>query len=189
MDAQAISPDTTDCLALAMLFRRTARLLSRAHHSRDHAHHAQEHVMALVGQHGSINQSDMQEMLDVRSSSLSELLAKLEKAGRIVRERNPRDRRGFVISAAAENAVGKAHETGGFDGAMRESAETLFGVLDEAERRQLWNLLQKLGAPLKDMEESFHEHGPGFHYHGHHGHHGRRGRDDRKRQHPHGDEE
>lgn len=157
MNEQNDSPAPIDCLDLAMLFRRTSRLMARAHYSRDHARHAQEHVLSIVRHRGGISQAELLEMLDVRSASLSELLTKLERAGRIVRERNPEDRRGFVISpAAGSTEPGGRLPDGAPDDAVRESAKSLFGMLDQKERRQLWTLLNKLIAPLQDVEAGPH---------------------------------
>ncbi|WP_300155268.1 MarR family transcriptional regulator [Solidesulfovibrio sp.] len=155
MSAQNDAPDAVDSLELAMLLRRVARRMARFHHGRDQGRQAQEHVLALVRRHGGMSQAELLERLDVRSSSLSELLAKLEKAGRVVRERNPEDRRGFVVTAAGDG------ERESPDGAMRQSAEVLFGVLDGQERRQLRALLEKLVAPLREVDDGPHGRGPG----------------------------
>lgn len=149
---------------LGMLFHRAARLLARAYHRRDHAHHAQEHVLGIVRERGSITQAELLEILDVRSSSLSEVLAKLERAGLITRERNEADRRGFVISPT-DKAAGQEGEQGGMAG-----VSPLFACLDDAERAQLAGLLRKLTANLEDDplchgECHGHGHGPG-HAHG-----------------------
>ncbi|NDY58410.1 winged helix-turn-helix transcriptional regulator [Desulfovibrio sulfodismutans] len=170
-----------ECLDLAMLFRRASRLMARAHYSRDHAGHAQEHVLSIVRHRGGISQAELLAILDVRSASLSELLTKLEKAGRIVRKRNPEDRRGFVISPLAGSAEpGEQPPGDGPDDAMRESAATLFGVLNPKERQQLWNLLNKLIAPLQDMETGPHGSRRGFDKR-HGGRHGRNGGPGRRR--------
>jgi DNA-binding MarR family transcriptional regulator len=180
MDTQDDSPSAIDSLDLAMLFRRASRLLARAHYSRDHAGHAQEHVLSILRHRHGISQAKLLEMLDVRSASLSELLAKLEKAGRIVRERNPKDRRGFVILPVQGNTEpGRQPPDGGPDDALRESATNLFGVLDHEERQQLWTLLNKLIAPLQDVEAGPHGRRSGFGDRqggrcGHRGGHGRR---------------
>jgi DNA-binding MarR family transcriptional regulator len=203
MDARqndAPVPEGDECLELAMLFRRTSRLMARAYHQAcghgegpgsfhegcgrggcgrlgharlGHARlgHAQEHVLSIVLRRGSVTQAELMAMLDVRSASLSEILAKLERAGRIMRERNPEDRRGFVISPApgelGQDGLPKVLES---DADSRASAQRLFGVLDEAERSQLRALLEKLAAPLGDAESERrgpgrgpgHGHGRGF---------------------------
>jgi DNA-binding MarR family transcriptional regulator len=176
---------------LVALFRRASRLMARIFHRRDHAHHAQEHVLAILREHGSMRQGDLLEILDVRSSSLSEVLAKLQRQGLIQRNRDERDKRAFIISATSRDADAGRPDAG------RESADFLFSCLDAEERRQLAALLGKLIAfleqdpmggddacgfhgrarrmlPRADGDSPFHSHGP--HRPWRHGHAGRCGR-------------
>ena len=131
---------------LGMLFHRTARLMARAYHRRDHAHHAQNHVLSIIREHGSINQGELLEILDVRSSSLSEVLGKLELNGLITRARNEKDRRSFVVTATeqAETAPTSLGDS------EQESSNALFSCLDDTEREQLRNILEKIADSLKD---------------------------------------
>jgi DNA-binding MarR family transcriptional regulator len=130
---------------LAALFHRVTRLMARAFHRRDNAHHAQARVLELLLQRGPISQAELLEILDVRASSLSELLAKLERGGRIRRTRNEQDRRSFIIEAVDDAGQGAAMGDRG-----REVSEALFAPLDQQERAQLRGLLLKLMAPLAD---------------------------------------
>ena len=125
---------------LVVLFRRASRLMARASHRRDHSHHAQEHVLSIIRQYGSINQSDLLEILDVRSSSLSEVLGKLERNGLIARERNEQDKRSFVISAIDHEA---SRETGPHS-SSEENVDFLFACLGDEEREQLTGILNKI---------------------------------------------
>lgn len=136
---------------LAHLFRYTSRLLARAYHGRrhgshgGHARHAQGKVLSIIGESGPISQGDLLNLLDVRSSSLSELLAKLERNGLVKRERNEADRRSFIVSATeAADALLAAREEGGQD-----IAESLFSCLDSEEKAALQAILRKLVASLK----------------------------------------
>jgi len=133
-----------DDAGLAHLFRHTSRLMARVFHRRDHAHHAQHRVLALLLANGPMNQRDLLELLDVRSSSLSEVLAKLEAGGLITRERNPEDRRGFIISITPEGRemLGDTPERTGSDG--------FFACLDETEKEQLRAILAKIADALRD---------------------------------------
>ncbi len=131
---------------LAFLFRRASRMMARGYHRRAHAHHAQEHVLSLIRQEGPIKQSELLEILDVRSSSLSEVLGKLERNGWIERRRNENDKRSFVISAVSDVPGTPSGEPEG----NRENADGLFACLDAAERGQLGGLLQKLIGSLEN---------------------------------------
>lgn len=132
--------------SLAVLFRRTSRLLARAYHRRDRPHHAQARVLSIVAERGSMPQRELLELLDVRSSSLSEVLAKLERSGLIKRERDPEDRRGFVVTAVTDAAP----FTKGDEDADLDGADDLFACLDDLERGQLRSILRKLAAALHD---------------------------------------
>lgn len=152
----------TDGVELAELFHRVARLMARRGCGGPHGRHAQARVLRLLRERGPMRQGELLEMLDVRSASLSELLAKLERNGRIARERDDRDRRGFVV-----RVIDNPAETGGFDapGEPDESNESnesgmvaggsedpgcsSFAGLDEDERAQLRGLLLKLAATLE----------------------------------------
>ena len=158
---------------LALLFRRASRMMARSFHRRAHAHHAQEHVLSIIREQGPMKQSALLELLDVRSSSLSEVLGKLERNGLIERRRDEKDKRSFVIRAI-QNAVPAAVMQ---DDGVRESADALFDCLEEAERSQLGTLLEKIIDSLKhdrlcgEGEEELCERGR--HRHNHLEHRGR----------------
>ncbi|WP_207263992.1 MarR family transcriptional regulator [Desulfovibrio sp. Huiquan2017] len=128
---------------LAGLFRLASRLMARASHRRDHAHHAQYQVLSILLENGPMPQGELLEILDVRSSSLSELLRKLEDRGLILRERNEADRRSFIISPT-DAARALAPADNGAD------ADSPFDRLDEDERGQLRTILGKLVASLRE---------------------------------------
>ena len=128
---------------LAGLFRLASRLMARASHRRDFSHHAQHQVLSILLDNGPMPQGELLEILDVRSSSLSELLRKLEDRELILRERNPEDRRGFIISPT-DQARALAPDNGG------DNTDALFDCLDEAERGQLRTILGKLVASLRE---------------------------------------
>lgn len=128
---------------LAGLFRLASRLMARASHRLDSAHHAQHQVLSILLENGPMPQGELLEILDVRSSSLSELLRKLEDRELILRERNPEDRRGFIISPT-DLARTLAPDNDG------NEADSQFDCLDEAERDQLRTILGKLVATLRE---------------------------------------
>lgn len=129
---------------LAMLFRRTSRLMARAYHRQDHAPHAQFAVLNIINRQGPISRAELLEMLDVRSASLSEVLQKLERNDLIQRERNELDRRGFVLSAT-ERGKKMAEQTSD----EVPVAHTLFHCLSTAEQQQLRYILSKLADSLQ----------------------------------------
>ncbi|EGB15622.1 transcriptional regulator, MarR family [Pseudodesulfovibrio mercurii] len=128
---------------LAGLFRLASRLMARAGHRRDLAHHAQHQVLSILLENGPMPQGELLEILDVRSSSLSELLRKLEDRGLILRERNEEDRRSFIISPTDQ---ARALDTDG----NGTDADNQFDCLDQAERDQLRTILGKLVNSLRE---------------------------------------
>lgn len=137
--------------ALAGLFRRASRLMARAAHRLEHggpghAGHAQERVLAIVRERGGMSQRELLDLLDVRSASLSEVLAKLERNGLIARRRDDADRRGFTVAVTDKGEAACSGQAG----LSGENAATLFVGLDPAERETLGRLLAKLVASLED---------------------------------------
>ncbi len=142
-------PAPVEAMDLVVLFRRASRIMDRESHRRDHAHHAQDHVLSVIREHNSINQGELLEILDVRSSSLSEMLRKLEGKGLVVRQRDERDRRSFVVSATEQPRFQhRGH------GKSRESADSLFACLDAGERSQFRDMLLKIIASLEEAPQS-----------------------------------
>ena len=128
---------------LGHLFRHTSRLMARAFHRRDNAGHAQARVLSILRERGPMSQRDLLALLDVRSSSLSEILSKLEAGGLIARERNPDDRRGFILSATGAGLA--LSET---DADAREP--DFFACLDAPEKAQLAAILTKIATALRE---------------------------------------
>jgi DNA-binding MarR family transcriptional regulator len=148
---------------LAGLFRRALKAMFRSRHRRGHAQHAQGHALSILKEKAFMSQRDLMETLNVRSASLSEILAKLERNGFITRERSEQDNRGFILYATEQGrAMAEEHKK-----EYLEHAETIFAPLSAAERRQLGELLEKIITPLeKDASGQDAEHGHG-HGHGH----------------------
>jgi DNA-binding MarR family transcriptional regulator len=157
--------------ALVGLFRRALKAMSRAHHNRGNTQHAQAKVLAILKEREPMSQRDLMEMLNVRSASLSEILAKLERNDLITRERSDQDKRNFIISVTEQGRVmAEEHKK-----EHLKNAEAIFAPLSEVERRQLGGLLEKIITSLeKDAPDHDAEHEHGFgHRHGHHGHGGK----------------
>lgn len=143
---------------------------------------SQKRILIILNESENITQRDLTERLGIQPGSASEILAKLENAGLILRTQNEADRRTIDIyltdegKAFAEEALVQ----------RRKRHEDMFSGLSEEEKQQLLSLLDKLCADWKrryreggDPHGSHHGHGP---HHGqgpHHGHgrHGTRGGD------------
>lgn len=92
------------------------------------------------GERGSLSQQAIGERLRIDRTTMVSLIDDLERAGYVKRERNPGDRRAYVITltAAGRKAQGRAEE------AVDTRALEFFGRLSEAERQQLHRLLTRL---------------------------------------------
>lgn len=130
---------------LAALFHHASRLLARMAHRHDGGSHAQERVLSVIRDHGPLPQRELLERFGVRSASLSEVLAKLERAGRITRFRDEEDRRGFIVSAVKDASDPAAEDCD----AHQVLNENVFAVLTVEEREQLAKLLDKLVTALE----------------------------------------
>lgn len=132
------------------LFRAFMRCAHVVHH-RTQRNPGQCRLLTLLLRDGGMTQRELQDRMDIRSASLSELLEKLEQGGLLARRRSAEDRRTVNITLT-DAGLAAAQE------AQRDRAETahqLFSVLSEAEQTQLAGLLDKLlaawsGAPQEE---------------------------------------
>lgn len=139
--------NTLDSSQLASLFHTAAKMMARTYHRHSHAHHAQAHVYSIIKKRGPMTQKELMQMLDVRSSSLSEMLSKLEQRGLIVRERNEKDKRGFIVSVneSCESPFKAIRQKD------HQGISDIFAALEDDEKAQLGKLLTKI---IQTMEKS-----------------------------------
>ncbi len=88
----------------------------------------------------SLSQQAIGERLRIDRTTMVSLIDDLEQSGYVKRERNPDDRRAYVITltAAGRRAQGRAEE------AVDVQAMQFFGQLSEAEQEELRRLLMRL---------------------------------------------
>lgn len=89
---------------------------------------------------GPVSQRELAEIMNVRAATLSEQIARLDRAGLIERTPNEKDRRSVVVTLSEE---GKKEARR----CSRERAkynEELFSVLSEDEKAELASLLERL---------------------------------------------
>ena len=129
---------------LAGKFERCGRLLSHRLGSR----RGQARILRTLHQRGELPQKELQDLLGIQAGSMSEIAAKLEDKGFIVRVRSQEDRRKVSLSLTE---AGRAWVEQQMDDAhiLRRRAE-LFSALSEAEQRTLEGLLDRLE---EDWEE------------------------------------
>lgn len=123
---------------------------------------SQRRILIILNEVGDITQRALTERLGIKPGSASEIIAKLENAGLLVRTENPSDRRTLDIQLTEkgkELASEAVHQ-------RQERHGVMFSCLSEGEKQELLHLLEKINW---DWKTRF---GPEKHHHGHHGHHG-----------------
>ena len=105
-------------------------------------------VLLTFSQHGSLPLSKIGERLQVHATSVTNVIDRLEAAGLVRREPNPRDGRGTlaVITDEGRRVAGQATAV------LNESRFGL-GALDEADLRRLFSVLRRLRVEAGDFAE------------------------------------
>jgi DNA-binding MarR family transcriptional regulator len=98
------------------------------------------HETEREGERGSLSQQAIGERLRIDRTTMVSLIDDLERAGYVTRERNPGDRRAYVITLTP---AGKRAQTRA-EKAVDTRALEFFGRLPEAERQELHRLLTRL---------------------------------------------
>lgn len=109
-------------------------------HHRGGGGHGQARILRILQENGQLAQKRLQEMLGIRSGSMSELVGKLEDAGLILRERSAKDRRQVLlkISCEGERFIRQRERE------RQEQDGRLFLALSPEEQQRLGALLEKL---------------------------------------------
>ena len=109
----------------------------------------QQHILVTLLKHGKhMTQRDLQELCNISSGSLSEVLAKMECAGLIERTRSEDDRRQLDIALTdegEERAEKVIEERQVFE-------STCLSCLTEGEQEQLAGMLDRLAEHWKEIE-------------------------------------
>ena len=127
-------PDRDD---LTGKFERCGQLLSGCLGKR----RGQGRILRTLCQRGEMPQKELQDLLGIQAGSLSEIAAKLEAKGLIVRVRSEEDRRKVFLSVTEQ---GRAWVTQGNEEEILHRRAELFSVLTPEELTMLESLLDKL---------------------------------------------
>ena len=149
-------------------------------------------TLSVLADNDGATSRDLCEILDVRPSSLSEMLGKMEEHGLVTRQTSEEDKRAAKVLLTDEGKAAAA----GLKEDMDKHASEFSACFTEEEAEQFCALTDKLSAHLEASAPEGEEgpcghgrghgpcHGPrGFHghhgpfgcpegFHGHHGHHG-----------------
>lgn len=108
----------------------------------------QARILNLLIENGEMSQRSIQDILDIKSGSLSEMVRKMEAEELISREKDAADRRNITIKITS-----KGMERAGENSRMlKKQEQVMFDSLSEQEQEQLYTLLKKL---IDDWNEKF----------------------------------
>lgn len=153
---------TTNTNQLYTTLHRLARQMHRFSHNMEHGGHYREQsrLLRLIAENDGIIQRDLAVEMDVRPSSMTEMLIKMEQIGYINRRQDEKDQRimHIFLTEEGKNTAEESKNT------TDRFTETMFKSLSEEEISQFLALALKLCDNLdadandKNMQE-------------HHGHH------------------
>jgi len=128
-----------------LLLRKCGRYL----HSERGKRPAQDRILFRIGRRGIHSQKELQEVLQIRQGSLSEILIKMEKSGLIEKRRSESDGRRveLYLTEKGQCEMEENHEK------FMDSERHLLDVLNEDEVDMLGTVLRKL---LSAWEEEAH---------------------------------
>ncbi len=132
---------------------RLLHMLQRGAHYMKHKKgfkRGQTNLLLLLQEHGSLTQRELQDFAGIRSSSMSELIGKLESEGVIKRTKDNDDQRNKIISLTEEGIALCNAEKQKF----RQGTEELFTALSTDEKAQLESLMTKLLDSWKVQNDS-----------------------------------
>lgn len=124
---------------LAGKFERCGRLLSHCLGKR----RGQGRILRTLCQQGEMPQKKLQELLGIQAGSMSEIAAKLEDKGLVVRVRSEEDRRKVSLSITEKGRIWAAQ---GDEARILRHRADLFSALTPEEQGILESLLDKLSA-------------------------------------------
>ena len=102
-------------------------------------------MLRVLLEHDGANQRELAEILDVRPSSMTEMLSKLEGKGLLRRMQDETDQRVMRVFLTEEGKT--AAQNSGYDDA---ALHTVFGVLSEDETALMLSLIGKLNAAAEE---------------------------------------
>lgn len=98
----------------------------------------QEKILRILVEEESISQRKLQEILDIKPGSISEILTKLETRGLLIREKSEADKRAVIIRITEAGKAAAAIK------AEPIVSETIFDCLEEEEKNILRQLLKNM---------------------------------------------
>ena len=159
--------ENRNAVKLYTALHRLGRQLHRSAHRLGHMegqYREQSHLLLLIAENDGVIQRDLAVEMDVRPSSMTEMLAKMEQLGLIRREQDEKDQRVMHIFLTEQGKIA-AEES---KKSNAQLTERLFDGLSAEEMEEMLHLTEKLTAHLNAMdssaldEEPAHRHHRGF---------------------------
>lgn len=100
----------------------------------------QARILKLLIDNGEMSQRSIQDILDIKSGSLSEMVRKMEAEELISREKDEADRRNITIKITPKG-IERAEENSRI---LKKQEQIMFNSLSYEEQEQLYILLKKL---------------------------------------------
>jgi len=131
---------------LAESLERCGRLLSHCLGKR----RGQSRILRILCEKEQMSQKELQDALHIQAGSMSEIAAKLEDKGLIVRTRDGADKRKILLSITSR---GREWVSQRDDTTIRQQRAELFSALTQEEQDTLQTLLDKLSADWMERLE------------------------------------
>lgn len=128
------------------------RFMERPHHRGQHK------LLATLLKQDGLSQRDLVQEMDIRPSSVTELVGKLEQAGLVRKEEDANDKRitNIFLTDTGRDQATKIVQT------RNAVEEDFFDALNDEEKAQLSGLLEKITASLKEKTAESEEDGEWF---------------------------
>lgn len=171
--AEKISNELYD--AVQKMNRYMHRSKHREMKTKEGIHPGQMKLLSIISKNDGIIQRELAEILDMRPSSLTEILSNLEKNSLITRKQDENDRRIMHVHLTEEgNSIIKD-----FKQAKDNLQDSIFNCLTLEEKEKMLEIVGKINSSLESLdnvsEENIRVKGECRH-NGHEGHHGKCGR-------------
>lgn len=138
---------------LFVQFHQCVNLMLRGHHGAYHEnmpeiHRGQGRLLVILSREDGLTNGEICERMDIRPSSVNDLVTKLENAGYVTRKEHENKRQvGYYLTEEGKKAVQDFSQK-----RMPVMRET-FSALTEEEQVNLSGLLEKLNASLKQKQD------------------------------------
>ncbi|MCR1950775.1 MarR family winged helix-turn-helix transcriptional regulator [Clostridium sp. DSM 100503] len=133
--------------AMQKLNRYMHRSRHKAMKSKDGIHHGKMRLLALISENDGIIQRDLAEMIDMRPSSMTEMLSSLEKNSLIKREQDEKDRRimHVYLTEAGKTSLEEVENIND------NLSNSIFNCLTVEEKEKMLGIINKVNKNLESL--------------------------------------